>query len=465
MRILLTNIALDQRAGSELYIRDMALALLALGHHPTVYSRHLGIVAEELRRATVPVLDDLDRMTEAPDLIHAQHHLEAMTALARFPDTPAIYVCHGWLPEAEAPPDHPRILRYVAVDQLVRSRLIDECGIAPERVEVQLNFVDMKRFPARLEPLPKRPRKALVFSNQLHHGNGLLEIRRACERRDLHLDVIGGASGTVVDAPETVLAQYDLVFAKARAAMEAACSGCAVVLCDAAGLGPRLTAAELDDLRAYNFGVRLLREPIRFAAVLQHIDAYDPEDAASVADELRRRAGLDGAAERLVTLYRRIVESWHDTRHEPRADSVAVARYLRRGPLTGGDFFHRERLELQLELGRTADWARAMQRELEERHRRLDALRSEALDQSGLLQTRDREIWLLRRQLDAHHTEIERVREIAEERARGFEALEQDRDTVLAELSRMRRSLTWRLRERLMQNGPARNLLTRLRRA
>ena len=136
MRILLTNHALDLRSGTELYIRDVALGLLARGHEPLAYSRHLGEVARELRRSTVPVLDDLEHLEQPPDLIHAQHHLEAMTALARFPETPAVYVCHGWLPDEEAPPRHPRILRYAAVDELVRRRLQDECGISGRRVSL-----------------------------------------------------------------------------------------------------------------------------------------------------------------------------------------------------------------------------------------------------------------------------------------------------------------------------------------
>ena len=37
--------------------------------------------------------------------------------------------------------------------------------------------------------------------------------------------------------PEELLPKYDLVFAKARCALEAMATGCAVVLCDFAGLG------------------------------------------------------------------------------------------------------------------------------------------------------------------------------------------------------------------------------------
>ena len=60
MRVLLTNNTLANRAGTELYVRDVAIELLRRGHHPVAYSTHLGPVAEELRAATVPVIRSLD---------------------------------------------------------------------------------------------------------------------------------------------------------------------------------------------------------------------------------------------------------------------------------------------------------------------------------------------------------------------------------------------------------------------
>ncbi len=98
LKVLLTNTHLVHRGGTELYIRDLATALLHLGHTPFVYSPRLGGVAGEIRGLGIPVVDTLDALVETPDLIHGQHHLETMTALWRFPDTPALYVSHGYFP-------------------------------------------------------------------------------------------------------------------------------------------------------------------------------------------------------------------------------------------------------------------------------------------------------------------------------------------------------------------------------
>src|SRR5262249_52125577 len=151
---------------------------LKRGHTPVAYSTVMGEVAAELRAGTVPVVDNLDAISIPPDIIHGQHHLETMTALLRFPRVPAVYFCHGWLPWEEAPPRFPRILRYVAVDHTCRDRLLFEHGISESRIKVLMNFVDLDRFQPR-EPLPARPRRALVFSNRIADDQ-VANIRAAC---------------------------------------------------------------------------------------------------------------------------------------------------------------------------------------------------------------------------------------------------------------------------------------------
>src|SRR5438876_1119542 len=156
MRILITNNTLDFRGGSELYVRDLAIALLKRGHMPIAYSTKLGDIAQEIRAATVPVIDNLDALAAPPDVIHGHHHLDTMTALLRFPGVPAISFCHGWLPWEEIPPRFPRILRYIAVDRVCLDRLTLEHGISSAHTQLLLNFVDLKRFKGR-SPLPARP--------------------------------------------------------------------------------------------------------------------------------------------------------------------------------------------------------------------------------------------------------------------------------------------------------------------
>lgn len=330
MRILITNNTLAGRAGTELYVRDLAIALLERGHTPIAYSSLLGEVAQELRAATIPVVDHLDALAVPPDIIHGHHHLETMTALLSFPGVPAVYFCHGWIPWEEAPPQFPRILRYVAVDHTCRDRLLYEHAIPEERVRVLFNFVDLNRFKPR-DPLPDRPRRALVFSNNASDHTHLGAIHEACARAGIEVDVIGASAANVCARSEEVLGRYDIVFAKGRSALEALAVGAAVVLCDAAGAGSMVTADELERLRPLNFGIRTLRESVNPDVIAREIARYDTKDAAEVSRRIRAAAGLDAAIDELLALYQEVIEEHkQNAAQDLAAELRTAATYLRR---------------------------------------------------------------------------------------------------------------------------------------
>jgi len=333
LRILITNHGLKERAGSELYVRELALWLLRNGHSPIVYSSKLGEVASEIRQATVPVVDDLADVAVQPDLIHGQHHVETMTALLHFPHTPAVFFCHGWLPWEETPPHFPRILRYVAVDDTCRDRLVCEHGIEEEVVRVILNFVDLKRFVPRGE-LSAKPRRALVFSNSASETTYVANVREACRRAGISLDVVGSKAGRTSERPEKILGQYDIVFAKARCALEALAVGTAVVLCDQAGVGPMVTTTELERLRRLNFGIRTLQESVDSDTLEKEIARYDATDAMEVSRRVRRACGSEEALSEIVALYKEVIADYKQ-RPMPdlEAESRAAAAYLRQLPL------------------------------------------------------------------------------------------------------------------------------------
>jgi hypothetical protein len=323
-RILLTNFVLAGRSGTELYVWDLANALLARGHTPIVYSTQLGPLSAQLREATIPVVDDLASVGAAPDVIHGQHNHELLTALLQFPRVPAVRFCHGWNDDPVQP--FPRVLRYVCVDDTTHDRVVLEWGIPESRTCVLLNFVDLHRFRPR-GGLPPRPRRALVFSNKaIVH---LPAVRQACARFDIAVEAIGASVGASAH-PETVLPRYDLVFAKGRSALEALATGAAVVLCDATGVGPMVTTAELDRLRRLNFGLRALREPATPEAIAAEIARYDPGDAAEVSGRVRAAAGMDAAVDHIVEIYEEVIAEWQGQAHADREPELqAAARYLR----------------------------------------------------------------------------------------------------------------------------------------
>ena len=324
-RVLLTNATMRDRTGAELYVHDVALGLLARGHAPVVYSHVLGPLADRLRDATIPVVDNLQALVNPPDVIHAQGNLEGLIALLQFPGVPAVRVCHGWADDAPVP--FPRVLRYVAVDETTRDRLLGEWGVPAQQVQVLLNFVDLTRFHPR-PPLPVRPRRALVFSN---YARAHVEwVRRACARFEIEVDAVGSSVGAEIGAPEDLLGGYDLVFAKGRCAIEALAVGSAVILCDASGIGPLVSTHNFADLRRHNFGLRALREPLGVEAICTEIARYDAADAGEVSQRLRAVASADVGIDRLVEVYERVMAEWRDhPRDATHSEQQAVAAYLR----------------------------------------------------------------------------------------------------------------------------------------
>ena len=329
LRVLFTNITLASRTGTEVYIKEAALGLLRRGHTPLVFSPDLGPIADEIRAATVPVVDDLSKLGAPPDVIHGHHHQPAMTALLHFPGVPGIFTTHDWTFWHDTPPLFPRIRRYVAVDWTNRDRVLFEHGIPEERVRVLLNWADLERFPPR-GPLPERPRRALVFSNYASGDTHLPAVEEACRRAGLPLDVVGSGVGRCLANPGEVIGEHDLVFAKAKCALEALAVGTAVVLCDYRGLGQMVTSADLGALRRLNLGLRTLRRPLVPELILREIERYDARDAAEVSRRVREEAGLEPALDRLVALYEEVIdEHEREGPADSAAESRAAAVYLR----------------------------------------------------------------------------------------------------------------------------------------
>ncbi|MEO6194767.1 MAG: glycosyltransferase [Thermoanaerobaculia bacterium] len=414
LRILFTNITLASRTGTEVYIKEAALGLLRRGHTPLVYSPDLGEIAAEIRAATVPVVDDLSKLGAPPDVIHGHHHQQAMTAFLHFPGVPGIFATHDWTVWHDAPPAFPRIRRYVAVDWTNRDRVLFEHGIPEERIRVVLNWADLERFPPR-GPLPDRPRRALVFSNYARGDTHLPAVQEACRRAGLPLDVVGSGVGRSLADPGEAIAEYDLVFAKAKSALEALAVGTAVVLCDYRGLGQMVTSADFDALRRLNLGLRTLRRPLVPDLILQEIERYDAQDAAAVSRRVREEAGLEPALDRLVALYEEVIgEHAREGPADPAEESRAAAVYLRDW---AGWIPHLKNVAADLDKQR--QWLDHRVRELEEELRQAQVQRAQP-----------------RAELEELEEELRATRLESDQRA--------------AMLRSVTGTITWRLREKLM---------------
>jgi hypothetical protein len=227
-----------------------------------------------------------------------QHITPALMALVAFPDVPAVFTCHSATIEIEAPRLHPQIRRYVAVDDFCCALCVKR-DIPENRLSVILNAVDLARFKTR-PPLPPKPKAALMLTKTWGQHN---LVRAACARAGLTLDALGSATEEMSDQLEKILARYDIVFATARMALEAAAVGCAVVVADGRGFAGMLRTENLQAWRRLNFGAALLTAPVTAAALDAAIAAYDAADAAEVCGRLRAEASADDYAAAYLRLY------------------------------------------------------------------------------------------------------------------------------------------------------------------
>ncbi len=322
MNVLLTTWRLADHTGAELYARDLARALNRQGCRVAIYVVAAGPLARLVSAEGIEVITDPRRPSFTPDIIHGHHSPALGEALAAWPGCPAVSVTH----DAGSPLDEPwpleRVRRYVAVDHRCLARLERDPAIPRDRQRVLLNFVDLARFAPR-PALPARPVRALVFSNYAREGPGLDLLRQACAAAGLALDVMGSGVGGLEPHPERRLGGYDIVFAKARAAIEAMAVGCAVVLSDFAGFGEMVSAARFDSLRAMNFGAAVLTRPLTLENIAAELARYDPADAAAVSARIRAEAGLEEAAAAWLALYAEVLaEPWSASP----AEAAVIAR-------------------------------------------------------------------------------------------------------------------------------------------
>lgn len=298
--ILITNIQLTVGSGTEQFVRDLALGMRSRGHKVAVFTPHLGEFGRKLIKAGIPVHVHLDEIPFVPDIIHGHHHVETVRALEKFPQARGLFVGHDGYAWHDLPPSHPRLFAYVAVDANCRERM--EQILPAGSVRIIGNWVDTDRF-ARRALLPKRPHRALIFSNYAEPGGPHEIIVEACRMEGIECDVIGDGVGKKMNRPEDALKDYDLVFAKGKCAFESLGTGAAVILYHTNGLGPLVTDYNMAACRLWNFGIRLMTEPVSPEGVRERIHRYDADDAGIVTGRIREESNLARQLDEYEELY------------------------------------------------------------------------------------------------------------------------------------------------------------------
>lgn len=327
MNILFTDYGFNNLGGAERAARELILCLEDRGHRGRVFSASIGGRRTVAPTAGVKVVWDLDDLDFVPDVIHAQSHLDAMLAISSLPDVPAVFHCHGG-GFSDTPPIHPRIYRYLAITETLARRLAIESNLPPFRIEVILNWVDLTLFPVARTPSPK-PRKALVFGNNIRPNAIVDAVSQAVAGQGLELDRIGRRITREIDNPEEVLPNYDIVFASGKSAMDSLASGCAVIVLGQQGCGEMVRSDNFDRFRKANFTIPVNSPPPSVERIVGEIERYDAAEAAAVTQRLRRECGVDRAASRMEEIYGEVIAEHREARQEPAEALRATGRYLR----------------------------------------------------------------------------------------------------------------------------------------
>ena len=320
--VIITNILISGRSGTEVVTEQLADALRDRGHEVFLFAPHLGALAAQMRARGHIVVDRPGDLPRRPDLIHAHHTAPAMAALASFPGVPALYVCHDATAPFDALPPHPGIHRVLAVDERCRARMLAEGTGA---VTLLPNAVDLVRIPRRQAPLPARPRRAVVATK---HAGILAAVRAACASAGIALVEIGRGTSHTLDHPEVAFAGADLVFASARTALEAAAAGAGVVVCDGRGLAGFLTHARAEAWLPWNLGAQVLVHPVESGPLAEAIAAWSPSEAAAASALVREKRDLARIIADVETLHAGLLTD--TVRPSPEREAAAVGAFIAR---------------------------------------------------------------------------------------------------------------------------------------
>jgi hypothetical protein len=302
MKIVICNIQMSTRTGTEIVTRDFALGLKKRGHEVTVLTGIDGELAAELRGKGVRVALEASAVSR-PDAVHI-HHLDcALPLLGRYPEVPAIYICHDATTGHSYAASHPSIKAFFGVSTACRQRVADDLGVALEAISLLPNFVDLDAAPMRSGRPPLIPRRWLFVAEKFK-SEALYETLEALARRfHAKIDAVGPYSGRLVADLPALFLQYDLVFASARCAIEAAATGAGVMVCDPRGLSGFLTPRNWARWSEHNLGLGSFAAPPELPELTKALLHWNPWKAASVSRIVRQERSLDKGLDQLEALY------------------------------------------------------------------------------------------------------------------------------------------------------------------
>jgi hypothetical protein len=237
--------------GSESYLLTVAEQFERLGHESTLYAREMGGGADLARSRGFRVVDE-GRLPDECDGVLVQDAGVSLDLAARYPGARQVFVAHSESFDLQLPPQLEGVVgTVVALNDRVARRLA-ALALPPPVVRLR-QPIDTERFVPGA-PLPERPRRALLLSNN-PVADRLAMLESACAEAGLELSRVGGEAGQSSD-PRNRLVDADVVIGYGRSILEAMACGRAVYVYDRHGGDGWVTTDSYAEIEADGFAGR-----------------------------------------------------------------------------------------------------------------------------------------------------------------------------------------------------------------
>jgi glycosyltransferase involved in cell wall biosynthesis len=147
LKVLITGSNFKDFTGSELYMFDLAVGLKNNGCDVTISSK-IGSPLKSLSESEGIKLIPSNRLsgTERFDIIHTQHTNITRNLIHLYPKTPKVMTIHSEIIPLENPIIHHSIVKYIAVREGIKNKLINQHKINLSNIELIHNPIDTNKF-------------------------------------------------------------------------------------------------------------------------------------------------------------------------------------------------------------------------------------------------------------------------------------------------------------------------------